>query len=112
LREALAVGCAIVGSDTEPVREFISHGRNGLLTSFFDPRGLTDAVLKVLGDKRLDQKIRAGARRYAERHLAMADYLQVFRQKIETLTGGSLCAPGQRSGRAVKRPVGQRSVKV
>jgi glycosyltransferase involved in cell wall biosynthesis len=112
LREALAVGCAIVGSDTEPVREFISHGRNGLLTSFFDPRGLTDAVLKVLDDKKLDQKIRAGARRYAERHLAMADYLRVFRRKIDTLTGGSLCAPKQRSGRTVKRQVGRRPVNV
>ena len=39
LRESLAMGCAIVGSDTEPVSEFITHGRNGLLTSFFDPRG-------------------------------------------------------------------------
>jgi hypothetical protein len=26
----------------------------------------------------------------------MSDYLQAFRQKIETLTGGSLCVPERR----------------
>jgi glycosyltransferase involved in cell wall biosynthesis len=110
LRESLAAGCAVVGSDTEPVREFITHGRNGLLTSFFDPRGLADAVLEVLEDSRLDQKLRAGARRYAERHLSMDDYLQVYKRKIETLTGGSLHVPEQRVGRGVPRNVKPRAV--
>ena len=74
LREALAMGCAVIGSDTEPVREFITHGRNGLLTSFFDPRGVANSVLRVLEDKKLDQKLRTGARRYAERGLSMDDF--------------------------------------
>src|ERR1019366_2808703 len=104
LRESLAAGCAIVGSDTEPVREFITHGRNGLLTSFFDPSDLADSVLRVLEDKKLDQKLRACARRYAERHLSMDDYLRAYTQKIETLSGGSLLTPE-------KRPVVQRNVK-
>jgi glycosyltransferase involved in cell wall biosynthesis len=95
MREALAVGCAVIGSDTEPVREFISHGQNGLLTSFFDQHALADSVLEVLEDKKLDQKLRTGARRYAERHLAMDDYLRAFCQKIERLTGMSLSAPKQ-----------------
>ncbi len=105
LRESLAVGCAIVGSDTEPVREFITHGRNGLLTSFFDPRGLADTVLKVLEDKKLAQKLRTGARRYAERYLSMDDYLAAYSRKIETLTGGSLRVPEKRDGRVVRRNV-------
>ena len=103
LREALAMGCAIVGSDTEPVREFITHGRNGLLTSFFDPRGLAEAVMRVMEDKKLDQRLRTGARRYAERTLAMADYLRAFTQKIEKLTGGSLSVPERRPGRVAQR---------
>jgi glycosyltransferase involved in cell wall biosynthesis len=103
LREALASGCAVVGSDTEPVREFITHGRNGLLTSFFDPRGLADTILRVLEDKQLAQKLRGGARRYAERYLAMDDYLTAFTRKIETLTGKSLGPPRKQRGRAVAR---------
>lgn len=112
LREALASGCAIVGSDTEPVREFITHGRNGLLTSFFDPQGLADAVLKVVEDKRLDQKLRTGARRYAERNLSMGDYLQAYTQKIELLTGRSLRPSAVRSGRTVQRRVKEPPVNV
>jgi len=104
LREALAAGCAIIGGDTEPVREFITDGRNGLLTSFFDPRALADSVLRVMEDKALDQKLRAGARLYANRHLAMDNYLQAFTRKIETLTGGSLLVPEERSVRK-RRPV-------
>jgi glycosyltransferase involved in cell wall biosynthesis len=112
LRESLAAGCAIIGSDTEPVREFISHGQNGLLTSFFDPRGLADAVLRVVEDKKLDQKIRTGARRYAEHRLAMPDYLRAFSEKIEALTGGSLRVPERRPGRTVVRDVRRRPVRV
>ncbi len=112
LREALAAGCAIVGSDTEPVREFITHGRNGVLTPFFGPQGLADAVLEVLEDKRLDQKLRTGARRYAERNLAMDDYLRAYVQKIELLTGGSLRPPETRAARAVQRSASERPVNV
>ena len=112
LREALAIGCAVIGSDTEPVREFITHGRNGLLTSFFDPRGLADSVMTVIEDKKLDQKLRTGARRYAERSLAMDDYLRAFTQKIEALTGGSLSVPERRPGRAARRAVADRPVNV
>jgi glycosyltransferase involved in cell wall biosynthesis len=110
LRESLATGCAIIGSDTEPVREFISHGRNGMLTSFFDPHGLADTVLEVLEDKKLEQKLRAGARRYAERNLSMDDYLRTYSQKIELLTGGSLRAPEKPPDRAMQRNVKRRPV--
>jgi glycosyltransferase involved in cell wall biosynthesis len=46
LREALAMGCAVIGSDTEPVREFITHEQNGLLADFFDPAGLAAKVCR------------------------------------------------------------------
>lgn len=112
LRESLAMGCAIVGSDTEPVREFITHGRNGLLTSFFDPPGLADAVLQVLEDKRLDQKLRTNARRYAERNLSMDDYFRSYTQKIEQLTGGTLRPPQPQPSRVMQRAVSERPVNV
>ena len=44
----LLAGCAIVGSDTEPVREFITHGEDGLLVPFFDGEGLVDSVTRLL----------------------------------------------------------------
>ena len=87
LREALASGCAVIGSDTEPVREFIRDGENGLLAPFLDPARVAERVLSVLEDRALSARLRANARRYAERHLAMADYLDAMAGLIERVSG-------------------------
>ena len=87
LREALAVGCAIVGSNTPTVTEFLTHEKTGLLTSFFDPKGLADAVLSVLEDAALSRRLREAARTYAEEHLAMGDYIARYIRLIGKLTG-------------------------
>lgn len=83
LREALASGCAIVGSDTGPVQEFIRHNKNGLLTPFHDPEMLADNVLELLENKALSQRLRRAARKDAERTLSMADYLAKYEALIE-----------------------------
>ena len=88
LREAMAIGCAVIGGDTEPVREFVTHEQNGLLVPFFDPKGLADTVLRVLEDAPLARRLREGARRYAEKHLAMGDYLAAYEALIGKLIGG------------------------
>lgn len=87
LRESLAIGCAVIGSDTQPVREFITPEVNGLLTSFFDPAELARTVLTVMEDADLSRRLRENARHYAERHLAMADYLSEYEALISRLTG-------------------------
>lgn len=60
--EALSAGCVVVGSDTEPVREFIRHGENGYLVDFFDPEALASQVSWVLGHPDKQQTIRQKAR--------------------------------------------------
>ena len=87
MREALAIGCPVIGSDTDPVREFITHGENGLLTPFLEPRTLARTILGLVEDKSLTRKLRENARAYAERHLAMADYLDTYCRVIGRLTG-------------------------
>jgi len=86
LREALAMGCAVVGSDTDPVREFITHGENGLLANFFDPAELATKLVNVIEDQTLARRLRASARRYAEQHLSMKDYLAAYDRLIQKLT--------------------------
>ena len=82
LREALACGCAIVGSDTAPVREFITHRKTGLLVPFPDVAALGDAIEEVLDDKPLGARMRRNARQLAERTLRMDDYLEAYEALI------------------------------
>ncbi len=94
LREALAAGCAIVASDCQTVREFITHDDNGLLTSFFDPPALSDAVVELIENADLSNRLRHNARQYAETRLAMADYLRAYDALIERMTGMTLPVAG------------------
>ena len=87
LREALAAGCAVVGADVASVREFVTHGRNGLITPCLDPAKLSETVLGLLESPKLSEKLRAGARRYAEKHLDMKLHLAAYGKKIHRLTG-------------------------
>ena len=48
LLNALACGATVLASDTGPVREIIQHGKNGLLTNFFDIEAMTEAADQVL----------------------------------------------------------------
>ncbi|MTH78872.1 glycosyltransferase family 4 protein [Paracoccus aestuariivivens] len=48
LTEAMAAGCNIVASDTEPVRELIRDGENGRLVPFFDQPALETALIEAL----------------------------------------------------------------
>lgn len=48
LTEAMAAGCLIVASDTEPVRELITDGENGRLVPYFDREALQTALIRAL----------------------------------------------------------------
>ena len=48
LVEAMAAGCACIGSDVVGVREVISHGRTGLLVPEGDAQALADALETLL----------------------------------------------------------------
>ncbi len=45
-----ACGCTVLASDTEPVREMIDDGRNGLLCGFYDVDGFAARAVEVLRD--------------------------------------------------------------
>lgn len=68
LLEAMSCGCAIVGSDTAPVREAIREGETGVLTDFFDAGALARRVCELLDDQPLRQRLGARARDYAVAH--------------------------------------------
>ena len=63
--EAMAAGCLIVGSRTQPVEEVLRHGENGLLVDFFDVKGWSDTLIQTLADPAAYDPLRTAARRTA-----------------------------------------------
>ncbi|MDT1063808.1 glycosyltransferase [Paracoccus sp. CPCC 101403] len=63
LTEAMAAGCYIVASDTEPVRELVTDGENGRLVPFFDQEALVSALVRGLAGDPEAARLRAAARR-------------------------------------------------
>ncbi len=87
LREALAMGCAVIGSDTAPVREFVLPEETGLLVPFHDPAALAEAVLRVLADRALARRLREGARRFASARLDLRETIAGYVALIGRLAG-------------------------
>lgn len=65
LLEAMSAGCAIVASDTQPLREAIRHDETGRLVDFFDVPGLANEVCQLLEDPSARARLGANARVFA-----------------------------------------------
>ena len=66
LLEAMSVGCAIVASDTQPLREAVRHDETGRLVDFFDAAALADQVCALLDDPAARARLGANARTFAQ----------------------------------------------
>lgn len=62
LLEAMSSGCAIVASNTAPVREAIQDDETGLLVDFFDGSALADRVIDLCKDQGLRERLGQQAR--------------------------------------------------
>ena len=87
LREALACGCAVVASDTTPVREFVQHRETGLLVDFPNPGALADGVAEVLDNRALAGNLRRNARAFAQANFSMTHYLASYQMLITQTIG-------------------------
>jgi glycosyltransferase involved in cell wall biosynthesis len=81
--EAMAAGCLIVGSRTQPVQEVIQHAANGLLVDFFSPDQIADRVVEALEDVRSFASIRQNARqtvidRYDLKSVCLPAHLRIL----------------------------------
>jgi glycosyltransferase involved in cell wall biosynthesis len=60
--EAMAAGCVIVGSDTAPVREIISHGETGYLVDMYDIAAISAQTIAALAAGAGNLPLRQAAR--------------------------------------------------
>ena len=68
LLEAMSAGCAIVASNTAPLREAITQDETGRLVDFFDVPGLAQAVCALLDDPAARERLGRNARAFAQAH--------------------------------------------
>lgn len=93
LLEAMTAGCPIVASQVGGIPEVVRHEREALLVPAQDPEALARAILAVLTDDRLAQRLGAAARQASaaytmERHTARLH--QVYREALaEVQTNGA-----------------------
>jgi glycosyltransferase involved in cell wall biosynthesis len=68
LLEAMSAGCAIVASDTQPLREAVVHGETGRLVPFFDQARIADEICALLDNPAERNRLGAAARQHAVEH--------------------------------------------
>lgn len=68
LLEAMSAGCAIVASDTAPVREVIKHNETGLLVDFFDVDEIVEKASFLLKNSKERQRLGGSAREFVIRN--------------------------------------------
>jgi glycosyltransferase involved in cell wall biosynthesis len=96
--EAMAAGCLIVGSRTQPVEEVIQHAGNGLLVDFFSPEQIADRVIDALEDSKSFASIRQNARqtivdRFDLRSICLPAHLRLLNMLVPREGRVSLAPP-------------------
>lgn len=102
--EAMACGCAVIGSATPPVLEVLRDGENGLAVDFFSPEGLADAVDTIFDDPVRADRLRGGARRTAVDQFDLKSrILPLWMDLLNDLLNGRRPAlfPGRPSGEGI-----------
>ena len=86
--EAMSAGCLVVASDTDPVREVIRDGENGLLVDFFDTGALADLICDALEHPQAHATLRENARRTAVERYAASRLVPLRAQLLEAVASG------------------------
>jgi glycosyltransferase involved in cell wall biosynthesis len=88
--EAMAAGCLVIGSDTPPVTEVITDGKNGLLVDFFSPKQIAERIDEVLNHKDGMAHLRRAARETVLERYELQSCLKKQIKLIKSLADGKI----------------------
>ena len=93
LLEALALGLPIVSTDHKfGANEMIEDGKSGLLIPVANPKAMAGAIVRVLKDSELREKLSQNARERARNfslEKMVSEYEKLFREVVESFGGQS-----------------------
>jgi len=90
--EAMAAGCLVIGSSTQPVTEVLRDGENGLLVNFFSPPAIADAVDAVFNHPDQMQALRNAARQTAVNRFTIERGTAGYKALITEILSGKIFA--------------------
>jgi glycogen synthase len=101
--EAFCRGRMVVGSRAGGIPDIVEHERNGLLVDGDDPRALADALVRVLRERELAERLGAQARTDASRWVSTPEeFAGRVRDLVDRTRGARL--PGGTGHELARRP--------
>jgi GT2 family glycosyltransferase len=84
--EAMAAGCVLISTDMHGNRDFCHDGKNCLIIEQNNVDALSGAIERIMGDKKLQEKLRAGGLKTAKNYTwdAIIPKLEQFYQDVES----------------------------
>lgn len=110
LMEAMAIGCAIVASDTKPVREVMSHGVHGYLADFFSAEEFAARTIDLLQSPDANAQMRQNARQKIVTQYNLASLLPLHQRLVMEVAEGALPPPVAHDIRALLNPLEHQSM--
>lgn len=83
---AMACRCAILASDTAPVRELITDGETGVLVDFFNVDAWVDAAMELLTDVETREHLGRSARSFVDPRYSLPACLGQMRELFSQVT--------------------------
>jgi glycosyltransferase involved in cell wall biosynthesis len=110
LMEAMAMGCRLVVSDTEPVQEVLRNEDTALMEDFFDHESFANRTLEVLSDPEAFDSMGEKCRQRIQNHYSLETLLPLHLRLMEEMAGGmkvpSVVSDIARKGKDVQNEMG------
>ena len=91
LLEAMAAGLPVVASSVGGIREVLDEGKTGLLVPAGDSRALADALIRLMGDGALAERLGAAARAHVETRYSfdrmVTSFEQIYLTRLKQIGG-------------------------